>query len=598
MTPTRDDRRSARRRPAATTTTAAVTAVLAALAATPASRAGGPTPGRPNVLLIVTDDQGYGDVGVHGNRVLKTPNIDRLARGGVRLTDFHACPVCAPTRASLMTGRYPYRTGVVDTYIGRAMMHPDEVTLAEILAAAGYRTGIFGKWHLGDNAPMRPIDQGFHEALVIKGGGIDQPSDPPGGSSYFNPVLQHNGRTVTRAGYCSDVFTDAAIEFLSADRDRPFFAYLAYNCPHTPLQVPSVYVEPYAGAEVIDGVSARPRSKGPSLREITAKVYGMVANIDENLGRLFDRLDALGVADRTLVLFLTDNGPQQARYNAGLRGLKATVYEGGTRVPCFVRWPGRLAAGKAVDRVAAVADLAPTLLEACGVATPRAVDFDGVSLWPLLTGAVGGDEWPDRTLFVQYHRAAVPEKFRAFAVRTQRYKLVRAEPAKGGPAPRPELFDMRTDPLEQFDISADRPGLVARLTSAYSSWFDDVTRTRGFETTRIDLGSPREDPTVLTRQDWRGPRAEWRADSLGYWDVEVVSAGTYDVTVEYAAGPSAGTLHLALKGATREEPVGPGGGTREFKGVRLTPGPGRLETWVERGGDTVGARSVEVRRRE
>src|SRR5262245_14394140 len=190
---------------------------------------------RPNVIVVITDDQGHGDLGCHGNKIIKTPNLDRFAAQSVNLSRFHVCPVCSLTRACLLTGRYNYRTGVVDTFIGRSLMHPDEVTLAELLKSAGYRTGIFGKWHLGDNFPMRPIDQGFQEALVLKGGGIGQPSDPPGGSSYFDPVLQHNGRQEKKAGYCSDVYTDAALEFIKAGSDRPFFVYLPFNCPHAPL---------------------------------------------------------------------------------------------------------------------------------------------------------------------------------------------------------------------------------------------------------------------------------------------------------------------------------------------------------------------------
>ena len=193
---------------------------------------------RPNVLLIMTDDQGYGDLGCHGNPKIRTPNLDRLARESVRLKTFCVSPVCSPTRSSLMTGRYHFRTGVVDTYLGRSMMHPDEVTLAEMLGAAGYRTGIFGKWHLGDNVPLRATDQGFQRALVIKGGGIAQPSDPPGGGTYLDPVLQDQNQSKKFQGYCSDVFTDAAIAFINAADDRPFFAYVPYNCPHSPLQAP------------------------------------------------------------------------------------------------------------------------------------------------------------------------------------------------------------------------------------------------------------------------------------------------------------------------------------------------------------------------
>ena len=243
-------------------------ALLAALSGSFATANAADT--RPNVLIIITDDQGHGDLGVHGNPVIRTPNLDRLARDGVRLTNFYVSPVCAPTRASLMTGRYNYRTGVVDTFQGRAMMHTDEVTLAERLSAAGYRTGIFGKWHLGDCAPMRPMDQGFRESLVLRGGGIGQASDPPGGEHYFDPVLQHNGKPEKRAGYCSDIFTTAAMEFISAQENRPFFAYLAFNCPHTPLEVPErIITRRYARRDALQPArfpKDRPAAAQPSAR--------------------------------------------------------------------------------------------------------------------------------------------------------------------------------------------------------------------------------------------------------------------------------------------------------------------------------------------
>ena len=293
---------------------------------------------KPNVILIMTDDQGHGDLGCHGNPVIKTPNIDKLAKQSVRMKNFYVSPVCSPTRSSLLTGRYNYRTGVVDTFIGRSLMHPDEVTLAALLRAVGYRTGIFGKWHLGDNYPLRAIDHGFHEALVLKGGGIGQPSDPPGGESYFNPILQHNGKAVKKEGFVSDIITDAAIDFISKNKDGPFLCYLPFNCPHGPLEVPKKYYDMYKGKiKVADFPKTGYPVEGKVDLDATAKIYGMITNVDDNLGRLFAKLDELGLANDTIVIFMTDNGPQQPRYNSGMRGRKATVFEGGTRVPFFVR---------------------------------------------------------------------------------------------------------------------------------------------------------------------------------------------------------------------------------------------------------------------
>ena len=456
------------------------------------------TAGQPNVVVIISDDQGHGDLGFHGNPKIKTPHLDQLARQSVRLDRFYVMPVCAPTRACLMTGRYNYRTRVVDTFLGRAMMDPAEVTLAEMFGGAGYRTAIFGKWHLGDNYPLRAIDQGFQEALVLKGGGIGQPSDPPGGSSYFDPVLQHNGRPVTKQGLgCSDVFTTAAIEFIEANRARPFFVYLAFNCPHTPLEVPDAYLQPYRDMHLANDQfpSVGHPLPMPLDPDVTARVYGMVTNIDDNVGRLLAALDERGLARDTIVVFLTDNGPQQVRYNSGMLDRKGSVHEGGIRVPCFVRWPAALPSDRVVDRIAAHIDLTPTLIEACGVPRPAGVAFDGKSLLPLLKGEA--PDWPDRTLFAQWHRGDVPERYRAFAARSQRYKLVRPEPAQRSPQPFEktfELYDMEADPLEFHNIASEHPEVVDRLRAAYEKWFDDVSGTRGYDPPRIALGAAPGEP--------------------------------------------------------------------------------------------------------
>ena len=444
---------------------------------------GGTAPGqRPNVLLVVTDDQGYGDLGFHGNPQIRTPRLDALARESARFRSFYVSPVCSPTRASLMTGRYNYRTGVVDTFRGRSLMHADEVTLAEILEAAGYRTGIFGKWHLGDNAPLRAIDQGFGEALVLRGGGIGQGFEPPGGGSYFDPILMHNGKQERAQGYCADVFTDAAIRFIEADPSRPFFAYLAFNTPHDPLEVPARYLDPYRGLKPARGEPGvgHPLPNEPPA-DATSRVYAMISNLDDNIGRVLDRLDGLGLARDTIVVFMTDNGPAQVRYNAGMLGRKGGVHEGGIRVPCFVRWPGTIEAGRLVEPIAAHIDLTPTLLAACGVAKPEGVAFDGRNLLPLLKGEPV--DWPDRTLYFQWHRADVPEMGRSFAARSSRFKLVQPVGVEPGPPPREprhKLYDMVADPLEERDIAAQDPDTVAKMLRGYEDWFRDVAATRNF----------------------------------------------------------------------------------------------------------------------
>ncbi len=521
---------------------------------------------RPNVILIMTDDQGYGDLGVHGNDQIRTPNVDAFAKESVHIPFFYVCPVCAPTRACLMTGRYNYRTGVVDTYLGRAMMHSEEETLAEMLSAAGYQTGIFGKWHLGDNAPLRAHDQGFHESLVHMGGGIGQPSDPPG-NRYFDPQLSHNGETKTYKGYCTDIFTDACIDFIKNNKDKPFFAYLSTNTPHTPLQIHEDYVKPY-------------REMG--LDDVTAKIYGMVENIDDNVGKLLKALDKNGLKENTIVIFLTDNGPQQQRYTANLRGRKGSVYEGGVRVPFYIRWPQRLKAGASVDRIAGHIDVAPTLLEACGVSKPESVSFDGKSVLPLLEGKQV--EWKDRTLFMQWHRGDEPERFRASAARSQRYKLVNGE----------ELYDIKNDPGETNDIAAQNPRIVNRLRRQYLNWFRDVSGERGYFPPRIHIGSPNENPTILTPQDWRGPSAGWGKQAVGYWEVDVLEEKRYDVRMRFGPMDSGGAAYFKLRNVLLRHDLEPGDESLTFSSVKLPKGPSRLEAWIDLGGQAIGMQYVDL----
>jgi arylsulfatase/arylsulfatase A len=546
-----------------------------------------PARARPNVVLIMTDDQGWGDLGVHGNDAIRTPHLDALARQGVRFTRFYAGPVCTPTRASLMTGRYHLRTRAIDTYRGRAVMHPDEVTLAETLAAAGYRTGIFGKWHLGDHHPSRPIDQGFAEALVHWGGGIAQPADPPQGNSYFDPWLEHNGKLVQTYGYCSDVYTDAALRFIddAGARDqarKPFFLYLAFNAPHDPLQVSDDLARPYRAA---------------GLDEQTAKVYAMVENIDANVGRVLARLDERKLADDTLVLFLTDNGPAGPRFNGGLRAAKGSVYEGGIRVPCFVRWPARFAGGRTLDRVAAHIDLAPTVLAACDVPPPPDVKLDGVSLLPLLDGAEVA--WPDRTLYFQWHRGDAADRGRACAAVSDRYKLVQPQGVEEGPAPKDapwELYDLAADPGEQHDLAAAMPERVARMRAGYDAWFTDISATRGYGPVPISLGTPHENPVLLTRQDWRG--AGWGKTDAGHWDVHVAAAGAYKVTLLFdpADAPRRATLGAGGQSVGADVPAGTAEHT--FERVDMPRGDSRITARLDAAGTTSGVRYVRVERIE
>jgi arylsulfatase A-like enzyme len=522
---------------------------------------------KPNVILIMSDDQGYGDLSLHGNQHLKTPNLDRIGTEGVQFTQFQVCPVCSPTRSSLLTGRYNYRTGVVDTYLGRSMMWPDEVTLAEILQPAGYATGIFGKWHLGDNYPLRSIDQGFQESVVCTGGGLTQPSDPPG-NHYTDPLLKVNGKWEKRKGYCTDIFFDETIRFIEKHRRDPFFAYVPTNAPHSPLEIDDKFWKPFAAM---------------GLDETTAKVYGMCRNLDENTARLLAALDRLELANDTILIFMTDNGPQQVRYNANMRGRKGTVYQGGIRVPFFMRWPARWKPAK-IDRIAAHIDVTPTLAEICGAKMPTGRTIDGKSLMPLLRGESAG--WPDRTLYTQWHRGEVPELFRDCAARSQQYKLVNGK----------ELYDLSADPGEKNDVAGSLPAVAAKMRKGVEEWFRSVEAERHFAPPRIALGAPQENPVTLTRQDWRGPKAGWDAGSIGHWEVEVMQAGKYDVTVRFAKAKERGQMDLTMFGMTSTLPFQAGDESVTVKDYTMAKRPMRLAPVLKTATGESGALYVDVKR--
>lgn len=521
--------------------------------------------GRPNVVLIITDDQGYGDLGFHGNPDVRTPNLDRLAGESTEVVRFYVTPVCAPTRAGLLTGRYHLRTGAIDTFLGRALMRADEETLAEVLSKAGYATGIFGKWHLGDNHPMRPGDQGFAESLVHRGGGIGQPSDPPG-NPYTNPKLLHNGKEVGSMGYCTDVFFDAAGAFVEKNRERPFFCYVATNAPHEPLQVPEEWVRPY-------------RERG--IAEQRAKIYAMCENIDRNVGKLMAKLDALGVANDTIVIYMHDNGPQQKRYNAGLRGLKGSCYEGGIRSPLLVRWPGRVEKGRKVQAPLSYVDIVPTLLEWCGVARPQA-KLDGVSVAGVLGGA---GEIPERYVFSQWHRGDEPIRHRQSAVIGRRWKLVDGV----------ELYDLQADPGEAKDVAADHPAVVREMRAAYDRWFADVTAGGAYRPGVIVVGTAHEDPVVLTRQDWRGPAAGWNPKQNGHWDVRVAAAGRYRFVLRFPAAQGSGDVKLALGESLLSQPVENGSTSAAFEAT-LAAGDSKVQGFLELTGGIWPPHYVEVSR--
>ncbi len=553
----------------------------------------------PNVLVVITDDQGYGDLGAHGNPVLKTPNLDAFTKESVRLKRFHVSPVCSPTRSSLLTGQWHYRTGVVDTFIGRSMMRPGVPTLPEHLSAAGYRTGLFGKWHLGDHHPLRPEDRGFGSTLWIHGGGLAQPSDLPGntgGKEYFDPELTKNGTQTKAKGYCTDVFTDAALDFITANEAKPFFAYVAFNAPHGPYQVPAEDAAPYRKldltAEAFPKIG-RPWSGGKVEALPIANAYGMIANLDANFGRLMKTLADKKLADNTVVIFLTDNGPGDARFNGGLRDRKGTVYDGGIRVPCYVRWPAKLKGGTEIDTPLAHVDITPTLLEMTGAKPAKDAKFDGVSFLPLLTGEKKA--LPDRTLFIQWHRGDEPEKYRAFAAIGPKYKLVQTAGSweQKNWKPKFELFDIPADEFEQTDLAEKRPDEVAKLKKQYEAWFADVTKL-GFAPPRIPLGTEKEPTVRLTRQDWRGPNAGWTATSVGHWVIEPTKDGEYEVVVQSKQA----FTELTWETTTNKGQANKQGGTKEFTlTVPMTKKDEKVQVTLKDDTKTFGPHTVTVRKK-
>jgi arylsulfatase A-like enzyme len=421
---------------------------------------------RPNIILILTDDQGYGDLSCHGNPVLKTPNLDRLHDEGRRFTDFQVSPTCAPTRSALLTGRHEFKNGVTHTIHERERLTLNATTLAEVLRAAGYRTAIFGKWHLGDEPERWPDKRGFDEMFIHGAGGIGQSypgscGDVPG-NRYFDPVILHNGHFEKTAGYCSDVFFGQAMKWLEAQRGtgKPFFIYLTPNAPHAPLDVPPEYAARYAG-------KASP---------MVAKFYGMIANLDDNVGRLLAKLAELKLDRDTLVVFMNDNGTATGEgvFNAGMRGKKGSPWVGGTRATSFWRWPGTLPPGE-VTALAAHVDVLPTLAEIAGAKlTPKAASqVEGRSLVPLLKNPEA--PWPERTLVTHVGRwergKAAESKHLHASIRNSRWQFVCD--TKDGQK-HWQLFDLRNDPGERTDVAGQHPEVVKELEVAYDAWWDAI----------------------------------------------------------------------------------------------------------------------------
>ena len=505
---------------------------------------------RPNVILVLIDDQGYGDISLHGNPVLETPNIDDLGRQSVRLTDFHVDPTCSPTRAALLTGKYSRRVGVWHTIAAGNYLDKNEVTMADVFKASGYRTGLFGKWHLGATYPYRPIDRGFEEWLGQGDGGTGTTDD------YFsndrvNDHYLHNGEWVQRDGWATDVFFDAAIEFIEDDNDaRPFFIYLATYIPHEPVTI--------ANPEPIDEM--RKRLQGfPPQSDIVAPFLASIELMDKKLGDLMTALEAAGKEENTILIFMTDNGTAFGRhvYNANMRDGKSSVYDGGHRVPFYLRWPaGGLSHGAEVDELTAHLDVLPTLIELADLEGASEIDFDGRSLVDLLQDPES--EFPERMLFVERQRIPNHPKWSNAAALYGKWRLVNNS----------ELHDIEVDPGQQRNRIERRPDIVEKLRRGFDEYWESMTSAAP-EAPYAIIGSPNAEEVLLHPSDWQITPSEVP------WNHAKVAAGpavnaSWKVFIERP-----GTYRFELRRWPRETGIA-------FSGVPQWDAP--VDAWDERGG--------------
>ena len=479
---------------------------------------------RPNVIFILADDLGYGDLGAHGNPRLRTPNLDRLRTESVRFTDHHVAPMCTPTRGELLTGITAFRNGATAVSQGRSISRRDLPYMPEAFRDNGYATAHFGKWHLGDNYPFRPQDRGFDFTIHGNGFGISSLADYWLNDS-FDDHYWRNSTLVAFNGYNTEVLFDEAMQWMRG-QTKPFFVYLATTASHEPFYVAPKYVKPYE-----------------DLPPVLAAFYGMTANLDENIGRLLRFLKEQNLSRNTIVIYMTDNGTVERTgyYTAGMRGRKGSLYEGGHRVPLFLRWPvGIGGKPRDIDALTHGTDLLPTLAELCGLKITRGAEFEGRSLVPLLTGQT--EALTGRKLVIQYGA-----EFREWncAVLADKWRLVQGI----------ELYDLATDPAQERNIASQRPDIVGVLRAHYESWMTAAKPVMG-RPNHIVVGSPAESPTVLSAADWIGPYCgEWgelketAAPKFGYWDIEVAASGTYEVRLYLFPPESATPLNRSFRGA-------------------------------------------------
>lgn len=504
------------------------------LACAACSTAGGPGDRPPNVVVFLADDQGWGDLSLHGNTNLSTPNIDSLARDGAMFEHFYVCSVCAPTRAEFLTGRYFARGGVRGVSTGQERLNADEHTIAQTFRAAGYATGAFGKWHNGTQHPYHPNARGFDEFYGFTEGHWGH---------YFDYEMDHNGELVKGDGYVIDDVTSRALAFIEEHSGSPFLAYLPYNTPHSPMQVPDEYWERFESK----GLAMRHRDPDSEDVPKTRAALAMVENIDWNVGRVLAKLADLGLAEDTIVLYFSDNGPNGWRWNGGMKGRKGTVDEGGLRSPLVIRWTGTIPPRRAVSEVAGAIDLLPTLADLAGIELGSTKPLDGRSLVPLLTGSDA--TWQDRLLFSLRNARGRKQ----VSVRNQRFRL----------DPEGRLFDIGADPGQHEDVADRFPEEAESLRGAASAWLEEVSPHVGPDDRPFPVGH--SGTTLLPARDGvphGGVERSARAPNCSYftnwtsaedsitWDIEVAEPGDYEVSVHYAAAEAGSTIEASFSTAS------------------------------------------------
>lgn len=491
---------------------------------------------RPNVIIMVSDDQGWGDLSIHGNTNLHTPNIDNLARQGASFAHFYVSPVCSPTRAELLTGRYHPRGGVYSTSAGGERLDLDEVTIAQVFRNAGYATAAYGKWHNGMQFPYHPNARGFDDFYGFCSGHW---------GDYFSPQLEHNGKLVQGNGFIIDDLTNRAIRYIENNKDKPFFLYLPYNTPHSPMQVPDRWWNKFKDKEL--------DMHGDDAQEdlaFTRAALAMCENIDWNVGRLLEKLNQLRLKENTIVVYMSDNGPNSTRWNGGMKGRKGSTDEGGVRSPLFLSWPGKIKAGTQITQLAAAIDLLPTLAELAGVEYKLPKALDGVSLRPLLLEEP--DNWKDRFIFSHWNGRV--------SVRSQQYRVDHEG----------KLFNMKSDPGQLSDVTSDYPAEAKALREEAEAWRKSVFAELPEKDDRpLTVGHPAAIYTQLPARDGVGhgnitrssrhPNCSFFTNWISLedkisWDIEVLASGKFEVELYYTCPEkdAGSSFELTFAGSTLE----------------------------------------------